>query len=44
MEAWQRKTDIDPIVVATIWELPPQEKPKEGRSAGQAAHFFLAQW
>jgi len=44
MEAWQKKTDIDPIVVATLWELPPQDDPKKGRSAGQTAHFFLAQW
>lgn len=47
MEAWIKKTDIDPIVVATIWELPPNTDPKrEGKrvSAGQGAHFFLAQW
>ena len=43
IEAWERKTDIDPIVVATIWELPPN---KDGayKTAGQVAHFFLAQW
>lgn len=43
MEAWERKTDIDPIVVASIWELPLD---KEGNSttAGQVAHYFLAQW
>jgi hypothetical protein len=41
-EAWERKTDIDPILVATIWEIT---KEKEGHStAGQVAHFFLAQW
>jgi hypothetical protein len=43
MEAWEKKTDIDPIVVATIWELPPVED-KKNRQAGQVAHFFLAQW
>lgn len=43
MEAWERKTDIDPIVVATIWEIPPVEEGKSG-TAGQSAHFFLAQW
>jgi hypothetical protein len=42
MEAWERKTDIDPIMVATIWEIT---KDKEGsNTAGQTAHFFLAQW
>jgi hypothetical protein len=44
IEAWERKTDIDPIVVASIWELPYNEKKEEYISAGQAAHFFLAQW
>lgn len=44
MEAWERKTDIDPIVVGTIWEIPPIEKPDINESAGQVAHFFLAQW
>jgi len=45
MEAWERKTDIDPIMVATIWETPPnEEKGKESTTAGQTAHFFLAQW
>lgn len=43
MEAWTRKTDIDPIVVASIWELPPDDKGKTS-SAGQTAHYFLAQW
>ena len=42
MEAWQRKTDVDPIVVATIWELPPTDG--KFNTAGQSAHFFLAQW
>lgn len=37
MEAWELKTDIDPIVVATIWEI-------NGSNVGQSAHFFLAQW
>lgn len=47
-EAWEKKTDIDPIVVATIWELPSKvdEKTKERTrtNAGQVAHYFLAQW
>jgi hypothetical protein len=43
MEAWEKKTDIDPIVVATIWELPLNNEKKRA-SAGQVAHFFLAQW
>lgn len=43
MEAWERKSDIDPIVVATIWELPPKDD-GQNASAGQAAHYFLAQW
>jgi hypothetical protein len=44
MEAWEKKTDIDPIVVASIWEMPPKIDEKSGRTAGQVAHFFLAQW
>lgn len=46
MEAWERKTDIDPIAIASIWELPFKEpyKEKKSSSAGQTAHFFLAQW
>lgn len=43
MEAWERKTDIDPIIVASIWEMPPFEAPNTA-TAGQVAHFFLAQW
>lgn len=43
MEAWERKTDIDPVLVATIWEMPLDQEGK-AKSAGQAAHFFLAQW
>lgn len=42
-EAWERKTDIDPIVVATIWEMPLGDDDKPHK-AGQTAHFFLAQW
>lgn len=41
MEAWVKKTDIDPIVVATIWELSQNDNIM---TVGQAAHFFLAQW
>ncbi len=43
LEAWERKTDIDPIVVATIWEIVESEDGKRNL-AGQVAHFFLAQW
>jgi hypothetical protein len=43
LEAWQQKTTIDPIVVATIWELPPDDK-SDTKSAGNTAHYFLAQW
>lgn len=43
IEAWERKTDIDPVVVASIWEIPPVG-PKESGTAGQTAHYFLAQW
>lgn len=42
IEAWERETDIDPIVVAAIWELPPTND--GSGTAGQVAHFFLAQW
>jgi len=43
IEAWERKTDIDPIVVATIWEMPFG---KDGKcnDAGEVKHFFIAQW
>lgn len=41
LEAWERKTDIDPIVVASVWEIVETEK---STSAGQVAHFFVAQW
>lgn len=44
MEAWERKTDIDPIVVATIWEMPPKDDSEKTPKAGQVAHYFLAQW
>ncbi len=44
LEAWERATDIDPIVVATIWELPPNKSDGTSSTAGQVAHFFLAQW
>jgi len=45
MEAWERKTDIDPIIMASIWELPKKDKKdKEYVNAGQVAHFFVAQW
>lgn len=43
-EAWEIKTDIDPIIVATIWEIIPEENKPGSYSAGQVAHFFLAQW
>ena len=43
-EAWERKTDIDPIVIASIWEMPSPKEKDESRTAGQVAHFFLAQW
>ena len=43
LEAWERKTDIDPIVIATIAELPLNEKGKIS-TAGQTAFFFIAQW
>lgn len=43
IEAWQHQTDIDPVVVGSIWELPKNE---EGRfsKAGDTQHFFIAQW
>jgi hypothetical protein len=45
MEAWEKKTDIDPIVVASIWELPEYLKSEQGaRKAGQVAHYFIAKW
>jgi len=46
MEAWEQKTDIDPIVVGTIWELPPSNDDGTGKpkDVGQVAHYFIAQW
>jgi len=46
IEAWERETDIDPIVVATIWEITDKENesPEKLNAAGQVAHYFLAQW
>jgi len=43
IEAWERKTDHDPIVMATIWEIEYNPN-SEDRSAGDIAHFFVAQW
>ena len=43
-EAWTRKSDIDPIVVASIWELPTHPEHNTNRNAGQRAYFFIAQW
>ena len=42
MEAWERETDIDPIIVATVWEVVDNEG--GSGKAGQVQHFFLAQW
>ena len=42
-EAWERKTDIDPIVVASIWSFADTDGRKMN-DAGTTAHFFLAQW
>jgi myosin-crossreactive antigen len=42
MEAWERKTDIDPIVVATIWSIADENG--KAKQADQVQHFFLAQW
>ena len=42
MEAWERKTDIDPIVVGTIWSI--KDKNGKANHADQVQHFFLAQW
>lgn len=47
MEAWTSKIEIDPIVVASIWEITtkdPTADPKKYDSSGQDAHFFIAQW
>lgn len=46
IEAWEKETDIDPIVVATIWEVTDKEDklPIVHNTAGEVAHFFLAQW
>lgn len=44
LEAWESKTDIDPIVVASIWELPLNEKTGKSSTSGEEKHFFVAQW
>jgi hypothetical protein len=46
IEAWEKETDIDPIVVATIWEVTDKDdkSPETFNTAGEVAHFFLAQW
>jgi hypothetical protein len=46
LEAWEAKTDIDPIVVATIWQITDkhEKSSEEFNTAGTTAHFFLAQW
>ncbi|MCK9459588.1 MAG: hypothetical protein M0R80_08115 [Proteobacteria bacterium] len=45
IEAWERRTDIDPIVVASIFEITSEKhKEDEYNTAGQVAHFFVAQW
>ena len=41
IEAWTHQTDIDPIIVGSIWELPK----KDGRhNRAGIQHFFVAQW
>lgn len=46
MEAWERKTDIDPIVVGSIWEIIKNEdkNSKNTLTSGQVKHYFIAQW
>lgn len=43
MEAWERPTQIDPIVFANVWEVPPNDDGKY-MNAGQVTHYFVAQW
>lgn len=43
IEAWKHQTDIDPIVVGSVWEIP-QNKEGGHNSAGDTQHFFIAQW
>ena len=46
-EAWERRTENDPIVYAEIWELPntqPNIDKTEKQTSGLSAQFFLAQW
>lgn len=43
VEAWLSKTDLDPIVMAEIWTLPPDDD-GEHTVSGQKSYFFLAQW
>ena len=45
IEAWENKTDIDPILVATIWQVTSnKDENNHYNTAGSSAHFFVAQW
>jgi hypothetical protein len=41
-EAWIKQTDIDPIVVAEIWEF--EYNGSKPSNSGREAYFFVAQW
>ena len=43
IEAWEHQTDIDPIIVGTIWEMPKNDNGRHSK-AGDVQHFFVAQW
>lgn len=45
VEAWESKTDIDPILVGSIWQVTStNDKQDEYKTAGLVSHFFVAKW
>ncbi len=43
MQAWRERVVVDPIILASIMELPPAVN-RPINEGGQEAFFFLAQW
>lgn len=45
LEAFETQTDISPVVIASIWEIPPDDKENDKYStSGFQANYFLAKW
>jgi hypothetical protein len=43
MEAWWKQKDIDPIVIAHLYQIPPDDK-GEYSNAGELTNHFIAKW